>query len=193
MNPVLRGVGLAVLAVLAVLAGCSTPPESDDRVATLETTGSTPPSVSSTSPTAARPRERLDMTYEEQEEMSQTYHRCLAENGFDTGKAKEEAATRPGRPAPADEAAYAAAEAACLGRKPLPPWEYDILNPESADFVHAVVQCLRDKGVRYVEEAPAMAGEDRRTIAFGGEDNHAESISKGLDLLPTCEKEQAGR
>ena len=188
MKPVLRGAGLAVL---VVLAGCSTPPEADDGVATLETTGAAPPSVSGTPPIAARPRERLDMTWEEQEEMSQTYHRCLAENGFDTGKAKEGAATRPAGPAP-DEATHAAAEAACLGKKPLPPWEYDVLNPESADFVHAVVQCLRGKGVRYVEEAPAIAGADRRTIAYGGTDNHAESISKGLELLPTCEKEQAG-
>lgn len=188
MNPVLRGVGLAVL---VVLAGCSTPAEPDDRVATLETTGSTPPSVSSTSPTAARPRERLDMTPDEIFELSEAYDKCLAENGFDSGKAKERAASTPGEPPQADQDAYAAAEAACLGEKPLPPWEYDVLNPESADFVHAVVQCLRDKGVRYVEEAPLAQGEDRRGVSLGGPNNDSESISKGLNLIPTCEKESA--
>jgi hypothetical protein len=189
MNPVLRGVGLAV--VVVVLAGCSTPSEPDDRVATLETTGSTPPSVSSTSPAAARPRERLDMTPDELEEMDKAYVRCLAENGYDTGRAKEEAARTPGDPSPADQAAYAAAEAACVGEKPLPPWEYDLLNPESSDFVHAVVQCLRDKGVRYVEESQPAQGEDRRGISLGGPTNDSESISKGLTLLSTCEKESA--
>jgi hypothetical protein len=188
MNPVLRGVGLAVL---VVVAGCSTPAEPNDRVATLETTGSAPPSVSSTSPTSARPRERLDMTSDEILELSEAYDNCLAENGFDTRAHKEEAAQTPGEGSPEDQAAYAAAEAACLGEKPLPPWEYDILNPESADFVHAVVQCLRDKGVRYVEESQPAQGEDRRGISLGGPTNDSESISKGLTLLSTCEKESA--
>lgn len=188
MNPVLRGAGLAVL---VVMAGCSTSPEPDDRVATLETTGSAPPSVSNVPPAEARPRERLDMTPDEREELHKTYVQCLAENGFDTVEHKKKAATTPGEPSPADQAAWAAAEAACIGAKPLPPWEYDLLNPESADFVHAVVRCLRDKGVRYVEEAPPVQGEDRRAVSLGGPNNDSESISKGLNLLSTCEKESA--
>lgn len=188
MNPVLRVVGLVLL---AVLAGCSTTPEPEDRVASLETTGSNPPAVSATDPAAGRPRERLDMTQEEHLAMFETYDRCLAENGYDSGKAKEAAANGPVDGPVPDESQLAAAEAACLGKKPLPPWEYDTANPESSDFVHKVVQCLRDKGVRYVEESPLNPGDDRRGIALGGEDNDPESISKGLDLIPTCEKELA--
>jgi hypothetical protein len=190
MNPVLRVVGLACL---AVLAGCSTPPQPDDHVATLETTGSAPTSVtvSSTPPAASRPRERLDMTNDEINEMYETYNQCLGEHGLPKGKPTGGAGTGPvqeQRPDPGDEAA---AEAACIGQKPLPPWEYDVANPESADFVHAVVQCLRDKGVKYVDEEPATPGEDRRVLSFGGPNNDSESITKGLNLVGTCEKEQA--
>lgn len=184
MNPVLRVVGLAAL---LVLASCSTSPEPEDRVATLETTGANPPSVSSTPPTASRPRERLDMTVDELHELTNAYHRCLTDNGFEISTEAKEAAAAGAHP---DESKRAAAEAACLGKKPLPPWEYDQANPESADFVHAVVQCLRDKGVRYVEES-GPSEEGRRGVSLGGPDNDSDSISKGLNLLPTCEKEQA--
>jgi hypothetical protein len=71
----------------------------------------------------------------------------------------------------------------------LPPWEYDTANPESADFVHKVVQCLRDKGVKYVDEEPVNPGDDRRTLSFGGPQNDSDSITKGLNLIGTCEKE----
>jgi hypothetical protein len=179
MNTVLRVVGLALL---AVLAGCSTPPEPTDDVATLETTGSAPPagSVASTAPTASRPRERLDMTNDEINQMYEVYDQCLTDNGVGTKSERDAAGPQT-----------AAAEAACLGKKPLPPWEYDTANPESADFVHAVVQCLRDKGVRYVDEVPATPGEDRRAVSFGGPNNDSDSISKGLNLISTCEKEMA--
>ncbi len=49
-----------------------------------------------------------------------------------------------------------------------------------------VVACLRRKGVKYVEVNP-----DGRGFAFGGEQNHAQSISRGLDLTPDCEREVA--
>lgn len=189
MNTVLRAVGFAFL---VVLAGCSTPPEPNDRVATLETTGSAPPSVSAssgTTPTASRPRERLDMTNDELNEMYEAYSRCLADNGYDTGKGGGGGAEVA--PAVPDESKRVAAETACLNKNPLPPWEYDTANPESADFVHALVQCLRDKGVRLVEESPLNPGDDRRSIALGGPDNDQDSITKGLDLIPTCEKEEA--
>lgn len=185
MNTVLRAVGLVLL---VVLAGCSTPAEPDDDVATLETTGSAPPTASSTSPAASRPRERLDMTNDELIELGEAYDRCLADNGYNVREAKEAAdAGEAGY-----ESKFAAAEAACVSKNPLPPWEYDTANPESSDFVHAVVQCLRDKGVRFVEESPLNPGEGRRSIALGGPDNDRDSITKGMELLPTCEKEEAG-
>jgi hypothetical protein len=186
MNTALRAVGLALL---VVLAGCSTPPVQDDGVATLETTGSAPPATSNSSPDAGRPRERLDMTQDEIVEMAENYDRCLADNGYDVTKAKQEAdqAAQSGE----SESKYAAAEAACVGKKPLPPWEYDTANPESSDFVHAVVQCLRDKGIRYVEEAPLNPGDDRRALSLGGENNDQDSITRGMNLIPTCEKEMA--
>jgi hypothetical protein len=189
MNPVLRVVGLACL---AVLAGCSTPLQADDHVATLETTGSAPPSVtvSSTPPAASRPRERLDMTVDEINEMYETYDNCLGEHGLPKGKA-DRGDTGPAQDQRPDRGNEAAAEAACVGQEPLPPWEYDTANPESADFVHGVVQCLRAKGVKYVDEEPATPGENRRVISFGGPNNDSDSISKGLNLIGSCEKEQA--
>ncbi|MEV0615352.1 hypothetical protein AB0I81_18685 [Nonomuraea sp. NPDC050404] len=193
MNPIPRIAGLALLAVLA--AGCSTPPAQQGRVAAPEATGPSPKAVSasSTTLTASRPRQRLDLTADEIHALTETYHKCLADNGYDTVKAKEAAAA--GKKVP-DESNRPAAEAACLSKKPLPPWEYDLANPESPDFVRAVVQCLRDKGVRYVDEVPPSPdpNEDRRSqIALGGPNNDAQSVSKGLDLLPICEKEQTPR
>jgi hypothetical protein len=189
MNPLLRVVGLALL---AVLAGCSTPPAQEDHVATLETTGSSPTvTVSSATPPASRPRERLDMTSEESEELFQPYNQCLTDHGVGKGVPQGDGT---GQAAPVDVPSAedeAAADAACIGKKPLPPWEYDVANPESADFVHAVVQCLRDKGVKFVDEEPATPGEDRRVISFGGPDNDSESISKGLNFVGACEKESA--
>ncbi|HEX6359596.1 hypothetical protein [Actinophytocola sp.] len=189
MRSVLLAVGLALL---AVLTGCSTPAEPKDKVATLETTGSAPPAtVSSAPPAASRPRERLDMTNDELIELSEAYNQCLGDNGLPSkGDGRGGA---PMESVVVDDATVAAAEAACIGKKPLPPWEYDLANPESADFVHAVVQCLRDKGVKYVEESAPTATDDRRTLALGGENNDSDSITKGLDLIPTCEKEQANR
>jgi hypothetical protein len=147
--------------------------------------------VSSAPPAASRPRERLDMTNDELIELSEAYDQCLTDNGIPS---KAEASGEgPMEPVAVDEATQAAAEAACIGKKPLPPWEYDLANPESADFVHAVVQCLRDKGVRFVEEGPTTPEDDRRVLSLGGENNDSESISKGLELIPTCEKEQANR
>ena len=189
MNPVLRVVGLAFL---VVLAGCSTPPEPADHVASLETTGSAPAAtVPSTSPTASRPRERLDMTNEELSALGEAYDRCLADHGYGPKPGGQGGGDTPVVGQPPDESKRAGAEAACLDKKPLPPWEYDIANPESADFVHAVVQCLRDKGVRYVDEEPLTPGEDRRVLSFGGPNNDSESISKGLALIGVCEKESA--
>jgi hypothetical protein len=189
MNTLPRVVGLAVL---VVLAGCSTPPKPADHVATLETTGTAPSTtVSSSAPPPSRPRERLDMTNDEINELWTAHDQCLSEHGLAKGRPSGGTGLAPAPPpGPGVEAA---AEAACLGTKPLPPWEYDTANPESADFVHAVVRCLRNKGVRYVEESPTTPGEDRRGVSFGGPNNDSDSISKGLNLIGTCEKETANK
>jgi hypothetical protein len=185
MKQVLRVVALAAL---VVLGGCSTPPEPENNVASLETTGSSTPTstVSSAAPAAGRPRERLDMTPEEIEQLYDAYNQCVAAHG---GSYK--GSGRSGDPTPrvVSPEEDAAAAAACVDKDPLPPWEYDVSNPESADFVHKMVQCLRGKGVRYVDEEPVNPGEDRRTFSFGGPQNDSESISKGLNFVGPCEKE----
>jgi hypothetical protein len=166
-------------AVAAVLAGCSTPPPPEQKVATLETSQATSaaPAVSAgAAPEAARPRQRLDMTPEEIQQLFETYGQCLADNGFKKGPSMDVSKAAP-------------AEAACLSKKPLPPWEYDVSNPESRDFAHKLAQCLRDKGVKFVDEVPASPGDDRNTISYGGKNNDADSITKGLNLTPVCEKE----
>lgn len=185
MNPIVRVVALAAL---VVLGACSTPPEPEHKVATLETTGSSTSTstVSSTAPTAARPRERLDMTPEEADQLFAAYSQCVADHGGSYKGSGESGGPAPHVVSPEEDAA---ATAACVDKDPLPPWEYDTANPESGDFVHKVVQCLRDKGVKYVDEEPVNPGEDRRTLSFGGPQNDSDSITKGMNLIGTCEKE----
>jgi hypothetical protein len=151
------------------LAGCSTSPPPDEKIATLEAPGATQPAPSKP-PEVERPRERLDMTPEEKESLHQVWWRCLDEHGV----TKLDMDQNP------------AAKAVCLTKEPLPPWEYDAGNPESSDFVHRLVQCLRRKGVKEVDEVPAGGG-GRNAISFG----ESGSITKGLDLTPACEKELA--
>jgi len=179
---------LAVLTAVVIAGGCSTPPPPEQKVATLQTSqaASAPSSAANGSTEAARPRERLDMTPEETDQLYDAYTQCLTEHGLPKKGAGAGTGAVPGRPDPAKEAT---AEAACVSKKPLPPWEYDTANPEAADFLHKMVQCLRAKGVRLVEESPVKPGDDRTAIEFGGKNNDPDSISKGLDLTPRCEKE----
>ncbi|OXM61937.1 hypothetical protein [Amycolatopsis vastitatis] len=187
MNPLRY---LAVITAVVIAGGCSTPPPPEQKVATLQTSqaAAAPPSSTANGSTeAARPRERLDMTPEESDQLYETYNRCLGENGLPgKGAGSGTGVAAPARPDPAKEAA---AEAACVSKKPLPPWEYDTANPQAADFLHKMVLCLRAKGVRLVEESPVKPGDDRTAIEFGGKNNDPDSISKGLDLTPRCEKE----
>jgi hypothetical protein len=81
-----------------------------------------------------------------------------------------------------------AAEKECRPKYPLPPWELDPANPEAKDFARAVVQCLKAKGVKYVEVNPDGPG-----WSFGGPQNDAQSISKGMELSPACEREVAAK
>jgi hypothetical protein len=187
-----RIVVIASLAALPALAACGSS-EPGHRVATLRSPGTTATAgarASNGTPAVARPRERLDMTPEESDALWETYNRCLSDHGAGPKAGRAPAgrpAAVPGRPV--DSKVEAKAEAACLPMKPLPAWQYDRANPESLDFIHKLVRCLRAKGVRYVEEEPAGPGDDQNSISFGGKNNDPGSISKGLNLTPTCEKE----
>jgi hypothetical protein len=178
---------LVLAAAMGVTAGCTSAPEASGtpRVATLASA----PAASSAPASAApeRPRERLDGTPEDWAEMIKPYEKCMAGHGLDPKGMRlggDGAAVQPAR---VDEKKYAAADADCRPRfYPLPPWEYDPANPEAKDFARDVVACLKRKGVKYVE-----VNSEGRGFSFGGEQNHAESISRGLEYAPACEREVA--
>jgi hypothetical protein len=114
------------------------------------------------------------MTDDDLAALYQPYNQCLADNGVtsdDQLEAKQQADV---------------VTQTCQPLYPLPPWEYDPNNPDARDFVDAVINCLRDKGVRYVE-AEDDPSATRINIAFGGPDNDRDSITKGLQFLPTCQ------
>jgi hypothetical protein len=129
-----------------------------------------------------RPRERLDTTPEEYEAMLKPYEKCMKEQG---AKPKSEWGNK--RPTGADIEKLEKADRVCGPQyTPLPPWERDPANPKSRDFARAVVKCLKKKGVEYVEVDP-----DGVSIALGGDQNDRKSITKGMDLIPECERESA--
>lgn len=191
MMPHTRAVAAGVLAASALaLAACTAAPGPQAQVPALPTFGSATQSTSgsATAPTAAgtsagadagRPRERIDMTNAERAALSAQYNQCLAANGYDKA--------RHGN----DQAAMTRAQTACQSKQPLPPWEIDANNPQAADFVHAVVQCLRAKGVRYVSEVPPQGG--RYMFSFGGPGNDSDSVTKGMRYAPDCEKQVAAQ
>jgi hypothetical protein len=176
-----RAVAAGVLAVSAfTLTACTSAPAPQAQVPALPATGSVSrPAAAPTTTDAGRPRERLDMTAQESQALDQAYNQCLATNGYDK--------SRNGK----DQAALTKAEAACVDKDPLPPWELDASNPHAADFVHAVVLCLRAKGVRYVSEDPPDGGS--YAFSFGGPGNDPDSITKGMEYTPDCEKQVAAQ
>jgi hypothetical protein len=181
VKPLLCVVAASVVILTACASHSSTP---QATVPTLVTSGpagtsAAPSATGSADPDAGRPRERLDMTAEELDALDTAYTQCLTANGWTKMKADT------------DPAAAAKAEAACVSKHPLPPWELDASNPHASDFVHAVVLCLRGKGVKYVNEEPPQGG--RYELSFGGANNDRDSITKGLQLLPVCEKEVAAK
>lgn len=198
---------VALVGLCLALAACSggtpqddpaAPPpaptvESDD-VATLET-GEEAPSSEAVDPLVERYGEpvrlRLDFSDEEETAAYARYDECVAgESGVDPTAGRQATAGEPGvGPATVDDTEAAALEAAheaCMVVAPLPPWEWDVQNPDAVEFAQAVVDCLRDAGVRYVE-VTQDAGQV--TVAFGGEDNHGPSISLGLENFDRCEQE----
>ncbi|SMC82740.1 hypothetical protein [Lentzea albidocapillata] len=170
----------ATLALLLLLLAACSKPEAQPQVASI----STPPS--SAAPTSAsqeqRPRERLDMTPEDLEALNVPHDQCMAGLGLDR---KGRAAEGSGRPQPTKEELDKALQA-CESKDPLPPWEKDSTNPEAVDFANRVVQCLRGKGVRYVE-VHNEPGSEMISYALGGPNNDAASISLGLEHAKACE------
>ncbi len=181
--PQTRAVVAGVLAASALaLTACTSSPGPQAQVPTLPNSGSatrTSAVGTSADADAGRPRERLDMTNDEITALYEAYNQCMATNGWDK------------RTNGADQAAETKAETACQSKDPLPPWELDANNPQAADFVHAVVQCLRAKGVRYVSEEPPEGG--RYVFSFGGPNNDPASINKGMQYTPDCEKQVAAQ
>ncbi|MEV6597264.1 hypothetical protein AB0M36_10420 [Actinoplanes sp. NPDC051346] len=183
---------LAAIGLAAVMAGGSACSSSEPeggaadgkaQVATLTSPGSTP--AASAKPAAdTRPRERLDTTEEEFEAMLAPYRKCMAEQGAPSVKERTKNGLRP--PTKAQSERDEKADKVC-GPKfyPLPPWERDPANPEAKDFARDVVKCLKGKGVKYVEVA------EEGGYSLGGPNNHSESISKGMELAPECEREVA--
>jgi hypothetical protein len=180
------------LTALVALSACGSSSGTEQaggaQVASLATTAAGSSDAAQPKETnAQRPRERLDSTPEELEALQVPFDKCLKKSGLgDQTKMKEasDQATRGnGKISKTQMAAYRACEEQYL---PLPPWEKDPANPEARDFARAVVKCLKEKGVKYVE-----VSEDGLSPSFGGEQNDSRSISMGMDLAPQCEREAA--
>ncbi len=169
----------AVVLVTSACGGTAPTP----HVATLDTDGATPgPTPTPTAGDAGRPRERIDMTKDELTALQAPYLSCLKEHGLDMKDRDSQAFIAQDKQE---------ANEACERFDPLPPWEVDANNPQAADFVVKVVDCLRAKGVKYVE----VGSGDEGIVgpSFGGPQNDAQSITRGLQLTPECEKEVAAK
>ncbi|KOV86805.1 hypothetical protein ADL03_08300 [Nocardia sp. NRRL S-836] len=170
--------------MLLAVAACSAP-DTPPQVASLSTPSST--AASPAAPTEQRPRERLDMTPEDHEALNVPFAQCMGQHGLDyKGRPLEGSGRQPGK----EEVDKALKD--CESKIPLPPWEKDASNPEAVDFANRVVQCLREKGVRYVEVVNEP-GATAISYAFGGPNNDAASISLGLEHAQECEIAASGR
>lgn len=184
-----RGPALVTVGVLAfaTLAGCSQKPR-QAGVPTLAATAAAS-GVASASPAAAqrsdqgRPRLRMDMTREERDRLYDAHTQCLYDHGW-----PKDINQRPS----VGRARYQQMYEACQSLQPLGVWEYDANNPEARSNVHKVVDCLRKHGVKYVDEAEPGSGDDQVGFGFGGKNNDPESIRKGMELTPVCEKQLFG-
>ncbi|WP_434444809.1 hypothetical protein [Lentzea sp. E54] len=166
---------IVVMCAALVLTSCAAPPESGGaEVASLSTPVGT---SSSAAPEEQRPRERLDMTEEDRDALVAPYLRCLTDHGVD----------KKADPPPSREVTDRANKA-CEPKRPLPAWELDATNPEALDFANRVVQCLRQKGVRYVE-VYQEPGSEVIGPSYGGPNNDQESITLGLRYTKECEIE----
>lgn len=199
---------LAPLVLLAVVAtGCSAAKadqqaQSNDsgnapEIATLTTpppgkaTGNASGKTTPKDPDAGRPRERIDMTDADRTRLYAPYMSCLKDNGIDTSKRGQEPGVLGSGPTTDPKKAKNAGKV-CEPKLPLPAWEIDASNPDALDFGRKVVQCLKDKGVKYVElstdTSSGIVGP-----SLGGKQNDMASITKGMDLMPECQREVAGK
>jgi hypothetical protein len=170
-----------LIAASAALVGCTSEAPLDN-VATLNTTE--PSSHATGGPTGApedgKPRERLDMTAADLKFLYAKYDECMSQHGV-TGLGKNEHGNiGPGAAVPVDAAT------ACAPLKPLPAWEKDRTNPHALDFAEKVIDCLRGKGVKYVElyDSPSnpVVGE-----VFGGPNHDPQSNELGQKYQAACE------
>ncbi|MEV6287804.1 hypothetical protein [Kribbella sp. NPDC051770] len=201
----IRWAPLLLVAVLATGCGGSSSAGTADKtpeIATLTTptpgkaaTGKPSGQQSAADPDAGRVRERIDMTAADRDRLYQGYLVCMKENGIDVlserSKPKESGVLGSGGRTTDPEKAKKAG-ATCANKLPLPAWEIDAKNPDALDFGRKVVQCLKNKGVKYVE---LSTGADTGIVgpSLGGPQNDAESIRKGMDLTPECQREVAGK
>lgn len=180
---------IALMALSACGSSGGTEKDAGAQVASLATPEASPSAAAEKAKTD-RPRERLDTTPEEFEAMMVPFNKCLKKSGFKDqlqGKLASDKSQSTAKPASKKEETENAAYRACQEQYyPLPAWEKDPANPEARDFARAVVKCLKNKGVRYVE-----VSDDGISPAFGGDQNDSRSISMGMDLAPECEREVA--
>ena len=188
------------LAGAVALAGCTTatpqpqvasitPTAPESSSAPGDGAATSPGDAASTPPGGTAPRERLDMTSAELEALAQPYQDCMNSNGAPSKDEKMDADARVRAgvaTAPAGD--YDKALAACQQLLPLPPWEEDRSNPDAQAFMQAVVDCLHGKGIKYVE-IDGDASSPRISLALGGPNNDSDSITRGMDLIPQCERE----
>jgi hypothetical protein len=190
---------LAPLVLLAVLVtGCSAAKADQGDAAVPEipslktpTPGKASSGKTAQDPEAGRPRERIDLTDADRTRLYQPYLDCLKNNGIDPSKRGQEPGVLGSGPT-TDPAKAKNAGKVCEPKLPLPAWEIDANNPDAVDFGRKVVQCLKDKGVKYVE---LSTSNDSGIIgpSLGGKNNDPESIRKGMDLTPECQREVAGK
>jgi hypothetical protein len=175
---------IAIIGALLATTACGTTQNAQEppKVATLASPDAAPSSASPV-PAQDRPRFRLDMTDQERQDMYRPYLKCMTDHGVQVLAGRTGSAPKP------DKATMDNAATACDPLLPLPPWEEDATNPAAMDFAKKVVDCLRAKGVKKVE-----VSDDNGIVgpSFGGPGNDQESITKGMDLTPACEKEVAG-
>lgn len=141
---------LMSIAAVVVVAGCSSTPQAQPDVATLNTpSAGAPPSASSSTAVTGeegRPRHRLDETPEESQRMIKPWEQCMKEHGADLDQQPN---SIEGAKKWSEE--HKAAGDACRPKLPLLPWSMDPDNPEYKDNMHAWVECMKKGGVKVAE------------------------------------------